>query len=182
MNEYGVAIDTATVRMERTLPASIDQVWAYLNDPDKRGTWLASGPMELKIGGQVKLTFDFKRLTNEVTPERFRPYETGHVQTGHVTQCEPPHLLCFTWNEKDGQGSEVRFELKPQGDKTLLTLTHSKLPNRKEMVNVSGGWHTHLGILEDRLGEQKPRLFWDTFLKMETEYQTRIPQDPGAPG
>jgi hypothetical protein len=62
----------------------------------------------------------------------------------------------------------------------LLTLTHSKLPNRKEMVNVSGGWHTHLAILEDRLNEQEPRLFWNTFLQMEKEYQTRIPEDPTA--
>jgi uncharacterized protein YndB with AHSA1/START domain len=180
MNDYGVVIDTATVRMERTLSAPVDQVWEYLTDPDKRSTWLASGPMELRIGGKVTLEFNFKRLTNELTPERFRPYETGHVQSGHITQCEPPHLLCFTWNEKNEQASEVRFELKSQGKKTLLTLTHSKLPNRKEMVNVSGGWHTHLAILEDRLNEQEPRLFWNTFLQMEKEYQTRIPEDPTA--
>lgn len=177
MSEYGVAIDTATVRMERLLSGTADQVWAYLTDPEKRGTWLASGPMELKVGGEVTLAFDFKRLTAEVTPERFRPYETGHVQAGHVIQCEPPHLLRFTWNEKNGQGSEVSFELQPQGKKTLLILTHSKLPNRSEMVNVSGGWHTHLGLLEDRLNGQEPRLFWHTFLQMEKEYQSRIPED-----
>ncbi|RBA24295.1 SRPBCC family protein [Herminiimonas fonticola] len=180
MSDYGVVIDTATVRMERTLSGSVDQVWAYLTDSEKRSTWLASGIMELKVGGQVTLAFDFKCLTKEITPERFRPYETGHVQSGHVTQCEPPHLLCFTWNEKNGQGSEVRFELKPQGKKTLLTLTHSKLPNRKEMVNVSGGWHTHLDVLEDRLSEQEPRLFWNTFLQMEKEYQASIPEYPAA--
>ncbi len=177
MSDYGIPLDKATVRMERTLPGSVEQVWEYLTDPDKRGTWLASGAMELRVGGAVTLAFNFRRLTEEVTPERFRPYETGHVQSGHVTQCEPPHLLCFTWNEKNGQGSEVRFELQAQGKRTLLILTHSKLPNRKEMVNVSGGWHTHLGLLEDRLSEQKPRLFWNTFLQMELEYQSRIPED-----
>jgi len=177
MSDYGVPIDKTTVRMERTLSGSVEQVWEYLTDPDKRGTWLASGPMELKIGGKVTLAFDFRRLTTEVTPERFRPYETGHVQSGHVTQCEPPHLLCFTWNEKDGHGSEVSFELQAQGKKTLLILTHSKLPNRKEMINVSCGWHTHLDMLEDCLSEQEPRLFWNTFLQMELEYQSLIPKD-----
>jgi uncharacterized protein YndB with AHSA1/START domain len=83
MTDYGVVIDTATVRMERTLSASVDQVWEYLTDPDKRSTWLASGPMELRIGGKVTLEFNFKRLTKELTPERFRPYERGLVQWVH---------------------------------------------------------------------------------------------------
>lgn len=175
MSEYGVMKDTTTVRMERVLPGTIDDVWEYLTDSDKRSTWLASGAMDLQVGGKADLTFNFKRLTTEVTPERFLPYESGHQQSGHITECNPPHLLSFTWNEKNGRSSEVRFELKSQGTKTLLILTHSRLPNRGEMINVSGGWHTHLGILEDRLNKQTPRLFWATFLKLEPEYQKRIP-------
>lgn len=177
MSEYGKVIDAATVRMERVLSGTVDEVWSYITDPDKRRTWLAFGPMELKVGGKVVLMFDFDFIGDEETPERFRPYLSGHVQSGYVTQCNPPHLLAFTWNEKDGKGSEVRFELQPQGSKTLLTLTHCKLPNRTEMVNVSGGWHTHLGVLEARLSAHPPLLFWKTFIEMEKEYQQRIPQE-----
>jgi len=57
----------------------------------------------------------------------------------------------------------------------LLILTHSRLPNRAEMVSVASGWHTHLGILEDRLNRQAPRQFWATHARLEAEYQTRIP-------
>jgi hypothetical protein len=28
------------------------------------------------------------------------------------------------------------------------------------MINVAGGWHTHLGILVDRLNERVPPPFW----------------------
>jgi uncharacterized protein YndB with AHSA1/START domain len=141
MDEYGVATDKTTVHMQKLLPASVDVVWEYLTQSDKRATWLASGDMGLHIGGQADLCFNFKN----------------------------------TWNEREGRSSEVRFELKAQGDKTLLTLTHSRLPDRNEMVSVSSGWHIHLGILEDRLNQQQPRPFWATHARLEAEYKQRIP-------
>jgi uncharacterized protein YndB with AHSA1/START domain len=177
MNEYGEVLNPTTVRMERLLSGSIDEVWSYITDPDKRRTWLAFGAMELKVGGKVVLAFDFSFLTSEAAPERFRAFESGHTLKGHVTVCEPPHLLSFTWNEKEGKTpSEVRFELVPQGEKTLLILTHTKLPGRGDMVNVSGGWHTHLDILDDRLNKREPRKFWNTLAQMQDEYKQRIPE------
>lgn len=175
MDEYGVATDKTTLHMKKLLPASVDVVWEYLTQSDKRATWLASGDMGLHVGGQADLVFNFKNLTSETTPERFLPYESNHQQHGHITACEAPYLLSFTWNERNGRSSEVRFELKAQGDKTLLTLTHSRLPDRNEMVSVSSGWHIHLGILEDRLNQQQPRQFWATHARLEAEYQQRIP-------
>ena len=32
---------------------------------------------------------------------------------------------------------------KPEGKNVRLILTHRKLPTRAEMVQTSGGWHTH---------------------------------------
>ena len=43
MDEYGVATDKTTVHMQKLLPASVDVVWEYLTQSDKRATWLASG-------------------------------------------------------------------------------------------------------------------------------------------
>lgn len=177
MNDFGKYIDTQTVTIERVLSGSVDDVWAYLTDPDKRRTWLAFGPMELKVGGKVVLMFDFSYACNENPPERFRSiHQNGHTVRGQVTLCEPPHLLAFTWDEKDGTNSEVRFDLQPQGEKTVLTVTHFRLRDRGEMVSVSSGWHTHLGILESRLENRPQRLFWNTFLEVEAEYEKRIPQ------
>ena len=36
-DEYGVALEDRTVRLERLLPGPIERVWTYLTDPEKRG-------------------------------------------------------------------------------------------------------------------------------------------------
>jgi len=50
--------------------------------------------------------------------------------------------------------------LSPQGDKTLLVLTHTGLRGRDDAVSFGGGWHSHLAVLERRIkGEAVPD-FW----------------------
>ena len=54
---YATMPAAATVRIERVLPGPIERVWSYLTDSDKRAKWFAGGPMDLKQGGAVSLTF-----------------------------------------------------------------------------------------------------------------------------
>jgi uncharacterized protein YndB with AHSA1/START domain len=171
MNEYGVVTHPDTVRLERLLPGPIERVWDYLTDSKKRGKWLASGPMDLRVGGKVELTWHHAELSAEkIAPEKFRKYD-GHVMTGQVTACDPPRLLSYTF----GDAGEVTFELTPKGKDVLLVLTHRRLADRKTMVSVSTGWHSHLGILIDVLNGDDPRPFWTTVTKIEAEYEKRIP-------
>ncbi|HKZ72525.1 MAG TPA: SRPBCC family protein [Steroidobacteraceae bacterium] len=176
MNDYGVVTDPTTLRLERLLPGPIERVWSYLTDPEKRGKWLASGPMELRVGGRVEHTFDNSHLTNvhEPTPEKYKQYERVTF-IGRVTRFEPPHVLSYTWAESWGSDSEVTFELTPRGDQVFLALTHRRLVDRAAMVNVAGGWHTHLGILADLLNGRDSPGFWSTHAKLEAEYEKRIP-------
>jgi uncharacterized protein YndB with AHSA1/START domain len=173
MSEYGEAIAKDTVRIERLLPGPIERVWAYLTESEKRGKWLASGEMELRVGGKVELRFLHSSLTphQEPTPERFKNMDCGTGFDSTVTQCDPPRLLAYTW---DGDTSEVKFELAPQGEKVLLVITHTRLRNRDEMVNVAAGWHAHVGIMEDNLRDQTPRPFWSTWQRLEEEYKRRL--------
>ena len=173
MSEFGKSTSKDTVRIERLLPGPIERVWEYLADSEKRGKWLASGPMELRVGGKVQLSFLHSSLTphQESIPERFKTMECGHGFEGTVTQCEPPRLLAYTWG---GDTSEVKFELTPQGEKVLLVITHTRLRDRDEKTLVASGWHTHLDILEDNLLEQTPRPFWSTFEQVEVEYKRRL--------
>ena len=88
MGEYGIVTEAGAVRFERLLPGPIERVWAYLTDPDKRGTWLAAGPMELRVGGQVELNFHHADLSAEKTPpDRYKKLEGGH------TTARPCHAL-----------------------------------------------------------------------------------------
>ncbi len=152
-------ITSETLRFERVLDAPVQKVWRYLVDPELRARWFMAGPSELKVGGSFGLTMAHGNLSDEdvATPEKYRPY-LGKSWEERITRYEPPHLLAITW--EDGKAGEVTFALSPQGDKTLLVLTHTGLRGRDDAVSFGGGWHSHLAVLERRIkGEAVPD-FW----------------------
>lgn len=170
---YGVVTAPQTVRLERLLPGPVERVWAYLTDSGKRGTWLASGPMDLRVGGMITLNFLHANLSSEKEiPEKYKAMECGHTMQGVITRCEPPHVLAYTWGHP--KDSEVTFELSARGDKTLLVITHVRLGSRANMLSVATGWHTHTDILEDQLNGVAPRPFWTTLAKHRVEYDRRF--------
>ncbi|MBS1583249.1 MAG: SRPBCC family protein [Bacteroidetes bacterium] len=176
MERYGIRTAPNTVRFERLLPGPIERVWSYLTDPEKRAKWLASGPMELRVGGAMRLTWLHRDLdaVQEPVPEQFKQYENGHSMDGRVTRCEPPRLLGFTWGKQADRLSEVVIELSERGKDVLLVLTHERLPGHKDMLGVAGGWHTHLDILEEHLNGRTAPGFWSSHVRAQEEYQQRL--------
>lgn len=176
--DYGVITAPDTVRIERTLPGPIERVWAYLTEPAKRATWLAGGSIDFSPGGAMALTFHNNKLTSsdDAPPPKYEQYGGEITMAAHVIACEPPRLLSHTWSEGNGESSEVQFELTPRGDKVHLVVTHRRLPNREEMLSVSGGWHVHLDILAARLEGREPPRLWRSLARLETEYDQRIPR------
>jgi uncharacterized protein YndB with AHSA1/START domain len=171
---YGRLIAPAEVRFERLLPGPIETVWEFLVDSEKRGQWLASGPMELKPGGTVELRFRHRDLSPHQAPplERYREMDAkGHLARERVLRIEPPHLLSISWGDSD-----VTFELFPEGDKIRLVLTHRRLSDRAMLVQTSGGWHTHLDILVARAHGRTPPSFWTVFGDIEGEYDKLYPK------
>lgn len=177
MNEYAAVTGLGVLRIERLLPGPIERVWAYLTDSEKRGTWLASGPMELREGGRVELRFKHENLSRETAPmpEKFKALEGGHTQIGTITRFDPPRLLSYTWG--DPGNSDVTFELTPQGEDVLLVVTHRNLGPRPARVSAAGGWHTHLTILLNHLTGVQPLAFWSLFNDFEAEYEKRFHED-----
>ena len=179
MSDFGTVIAPGAVRFERLLPGPVERVWTFLTDPEKRGLWLASGPMELRVGGRVELRFRNAELatSGEPVPDRYRQFEAEVVKHGRVTSCDPPRLLSFTWPEAEGEDSEVTFELSPFHERVRLVLTHRRLARRAAMRSVAGGWHTHLDILVDRLSGRATRPFWSTIAALDAAYDERLPRD-----
>lgn len=174
MSDFATVVSPTEIRFERLLPGPIETVWAYLTDEKKRGEWLASGPMEMRIGGKIGLSFKHSDLSPNKAPppEQYREMDkTGHQAVLTVTEIDPPRRLAFTW----GDGSEVCFDLTSRGDKVLLILTHRKLANGADMAGNAGGWQCHLEILADKAYGRIPPAFWDVFRKYEGEYDRRIP-------
>jgi uncharacterized protein YndB with AHSA1/START domain len=169
------------VRIERWLPGPVERVWTYLTDPEKRGLWLAPGAMELRVGGRVEHRFRHAELSHETKPPaKYGDYENGHVMYGTVLACEPPRLLRYTWGDGT-EDSEVTFELLPlEDDEVRLVVTQRRLRSLEGMTSVAAGWHTHLGILLDRLEGRQPRGFWSTHGRLEAEYAERFAAAPAA--
>jgi uncharacterized protein YndB with AHSA1/START domain len=177
-NQYGTFPEPETLRFERLLPGPIERVWDYLTKSELKEKWLAAGVVEPKVGGKVELHFYHKKLSenDDPIPDKYKEMEDGESFTGRVTQWDPPHLLSYTWSENAEDQSEVTFELRPkENNKVLLVLTHRRIGDDRDfIIGALAGWHTHLGILVDRLEGNEPKGFWRIHTKMEKEYEQRL--------
>ncbi len=173
MDKYGTVIAPNTIRFERVLPGPIERVWAYLTDSEKRSKWLASGPMDLHMGGAAELTWQHSNLDTVKPDEAPEKYRNPHTMKATITRWEPPHLLGFTWGARAEALSEVVFELSKQGNDVLLVLTHHRLPNQNDLLGVSGGWHAHLDVLVEHLNGRTAPGFWDRHALLNLEYKQR---------
>ncbi len=171
MNDYGEVVDARTIRFQRMLPGPIERVWQYLTDSTLRGTWFASGAMEPREGGALTLVFRHRDFAvNETIPEKYKDMEHGITMESRVTHWDPPRHLAYEF----GGDSVVHFELEARGKEVLLTLTQRNLESRDAMINNSGGWHSHLDILGERLRAGALGPFWARVERYEREYQERI--------
>ncbi|MFF0497191.1 SRPBCC family protein [Nocardia aobensis] len=178
MSEYGEVVEPDTVRIERLLPGPIERVWAYLTDVDKRATWLAGGLLEQATGGRVEHIFRIVQLTGEGDPA-----EVADHKHGEVLEWEPPHRLRHTWSTGGGLAdSDVTFALEQVADKVRLTVTHRRIPTRREMLDIAAGWHTHLDILRARLATSPPDAFWPKFNSLRVEYESLLPPESSDRG
>ena len=134
MSDLGQTQRVPAVRFERTLPGTLDAVWACLTDPARLPAWYGEGAMiEPAEGGVVW-------------------FAGGHIR-GVVTQWRPNAKFAHTWNVF-GPGETVSaypesyltFELEQAGDAVDLVLTHLPVLERFEAQNQMG-WHTFLDIL-----------------------------------
>lgn len=166
----GALTEPATLQIQRLLPGPIERVWAYLTESDLRRRWLASGEMELEVGAPFEFVWRNDELSD---PPGQRPpgFPEEHRLESRITELDPPRKLAITW----GTAGAVTFELMPEGDAVLLTLTHQRVPDRGVLLNVSAGWHMHLDVLVARLNDKEPAPFWPGWSQLKTEYDQRLP-------
>ena len=180
MDNFAKRIDEHTVQFVRILPGPIERIWPYLWDGKKRGEWFASGDMPTRAGESFEMHFKHSTLSpNQAPPppQFMEMDKNGHHSRIVLLACEPPHRLVFTFGDEKGVASEVEFRLDPEGDpkdnKVRFTLTHSKIPDRAFAAGVSGGWHAHLAILQDKAEGKVPPAFWDVWRQTDGVYDKR---------
>jgi uncharacterized protein YndB with AHSA1/START domain len=119
------------LRYERQLRHPIEKVWSALTDPALIEEWWARAEVELAEGGRARLEW----LNGDA------------VARGHITRLEPPNTIEF---ETDIHG-RLLWELRPDGDRTKLTLTVTAALPDDYLASVRAGWHVHIDFLEDAL-------------------------------
>jgi len=119
------------LRFERRYAHPIDRVWRALTEPDELIGWLAAAEVDLG-GGRVVL-----RWQND----------GGPTMECKITELAPPTLLEYE-GEPHGR---LRWELRPDGDGTLLTFTATSFYPDDQVSLVLAGWHWHLDALADFL-------------------------------
>ncbi len=169
---HGKVIAPRTIEIQRLLPGPMERIWDYLTKSELRKQWLAAGEMDLKVGSEFTLTWRNDELDTELGA-RPEGKSSEHTAKMRVTVCEPPRKLAYIF----GDAGEVSFELKPAGDKILLTLIHSKAPDRGTMLGVSAGWHAHVDVLVGILTGRKSKPFWDNWAALKPVYDKNIPAD-----
>jgi uncharacterized protein YndB with AHSA1/START domain len=138
--EWREAADGPRLVLVRRLKRPIEKVWAALTTPERLAAWMGvewlgeAGP--LRVGAP----FDY-RFAN-----------TDLESRGRVLALEPPRLLEHSWFENIPPAAIVRWAVEPDGEGSILTLTHSAGPP-EDGPRTAAGWTQLLEALAVSLGE-----------------------------
>jgi uncharacterized protein YndB with AHSA1/START domain len=137
----------AVIRFERRLPHPRPKVWDAITQPAQIGRWFGISEIDLELveGGR----FDIRTVGPPELVEAVRREagEDALVQHHHVLTVEPPALFVHTFGEPD---ATVRWELREDGDATILTLLHTEPSGIDSSANAPrdlAGWHVVLDLL-----------------------------------
>jgi uncharacterized protein YndB with AHSA1/START domain len=142
-----MATATATkpsLTIKRRLNAPPAKVFAAFTDPEKVKRWMGPGEMkavhaesDTRIGGRYRWVMQ-------------APSGEQHDVGGVYREVVANEKLVFTWTWKDTPEREsiVTVELKPDGDGTLLTLTHEQFFDEDVRDRHQGGWNGALDKME----------------------------------
>lgn len=122
--------ETTQLLIEKRIAAPPSVVYPYLIDPELTPRWLGvTSLIEPQPGGRFRLE----------SPNTM-------VAEGTVIEAIPDTKVSFTWGWNGHPGvppgsTLVEIELIPDGDGTLVRLTHSKLPPGDEPIHRRGWTH-----------------------------------------
>lgn len=147
-------MSTATVTkpsltLKRRFKASPAKVFAAWTDPDKMKRWMGPHPVEpvlTEIDARVGGRFRFVVRSSD---------GEEHDVSGVYREVVRDRKLVFTWAWKSTPEREslVTVELTPDGEGTLLTLTHAQFFDEQARDRHGQGWTGSLDKLEAFLAE-----------------------------
>ncbi len=127
---------TDVIVVERRIATSADAIYPFLVDPTLTPRWLGvTSTIDATPGGAFRLE----------SPNAM-------VAEGTVVETVPGRKVSFTWGWNGHPGvppgsTLVEIELIPDGDATLVRLTHSKLGSDERPIHRRG-WTHYLARLD----------------------------------
>jgi uncharacterized protein YndB with AHSA1/START domain len=131
--------------LKRRLKAPPSQVFQAWTQPEKMTRWWGVTPhqnkpiaeTDLRVGGRFRVQF-------------WGQDGEHHSVNGVYHEFEPDRRLVFSWawQSTPERESQVTVDFKPDGDGTILTLTHEQFVSEKVRDDHRGGWSYALDNLE----------------------------------
>jgi uncharacterized protein YndB with AHSA1/START domain len=124
----------AAVEVAVKIAASPETVYDFFTDPDKMIQWMGrDADLDPRPGGAMRCDINGR-----------------DVASGRFVELDPPNRIVFTWGWEPEDSvtrpgsSTVDVALQPEGDGTLVTLTHRDLPTAEAREAHSHGWNHYL--------------------------------------
>jgi uncharacterized protein YndB with AHSA1/START domain len=156
--------ETSVLEHEVRVEARPDTVFAFFTDPAKFVQWMgAEATLDPRPGGVCRIAFQPPRqrvedlsgsfgVDREEARERYEETSGVGVMSGEFVEVDPPRRIAFTWGWEEEllalppQSTAVEVSLTPDGEDTILRLTHRRLPaDAVEFHRM--GWEHYLSRL-----------------------------------
>lgn len=136
---------TETIRIERSFPASAEEVFDAWTSPEVMRRWFHCGPawetpvaeVDLRVGGSVRIVMR-------------RPDGRQSGAHGEYTMIDRPHRLVMAWTFDDAPSNrqlvEVAFD-EADGTTTVV-LTNREISTEERRQSQDEGWRLCLDELE----------------------------------
>ena len=127
------------ITVTRRIRAAPERVYGFFTDPELWARWQGtSATVDARPGGILQLVMG--------------PGGSG-VAEGRFVELDPFERIVFTWGWASSPLSSlppgstvVTVHLRPEGDGTLVTLTHDSLPQGERQIHEAG-WSVYLDRL-----------------------------------
>jgi uncharacterized protein YndB with AHSA1/START domain len=123
----------AELTREVLIVASPATIFPFLVDPEQHLRWIGTeAELDARVGGAYRVLVGGR-----------------HPSVGEFIEIVPDERVVFTfgWDEPDhpipAGSTQIAINLIPEGDKTLVRLVHSGLPD-DAIADHSGGWDHYL--------------------------------------
>lgn len=149
---------TATLRFERRLPHPIEAVWAAITEPGARARWFGPTQIDPRPDGVIDTAPDDPPVSEAMKRVR-----------GRILTWDPPHVFEHEWIQPIVEPGVVRYELRADGEATILTFTHRGLgpDNARGFIP---GTHAYLDRLRAALDGTAVPDWSDRFAELRPAY------------